>query len=59
MRDDFSIKTKEILAKRVNYHCSNPDCGKPTTGPQSDPNKVINVGVACHITAASKIRRNN
>jgi len=54
MRDDFTINTKDILAKRVGYRCSNPTCQKPTTGPQSDPNKIINVGVACHITAASK-----
>lgn len=53
MRDDFTSKVKDILAKRVNYKCSNPDCEKPTTGPNSDSNKFINIGVAAHITAAS------
>lgn len=53
MRDDFSAATKELLAKRVGYRCSNPDCRQPTSGPQEDPSKAINVGVAAHITAAS------
>lgn len=53
MRDDFSPAVKELLAKRVGYRCSNPDCRQPTTGPQVDPAKTVNVGVASHITAAS------
>ena len=53
MRDDFSLKTKETLAKRVNYHCSNPECCKQTSGPQEDPEGTINIGVAAHITAAA------
>jgi hypothetical protein len=52
-RDDFSLQTKETLAKRVGIRCSNPNCRQPTSGPQLDPQKVINVGVASHITAAS------
>jgi len=53
MRYDFSVSTKEILARRVAYPCSNPECRKPTSGPQSDPSKAVNLGVAAHITAAS------
>lgn len=53
-RDDFPSKTKEILAKRVTYLCSNPDCQKPTVGPNSEPTKSVSIGVAAHITAASK-----
>lgn len=53
MRDDFSPILKETLAKRVGHRCSNPDCRQSTSGPQEDPNKTINVGVAAHITAAS------
>lgn len=53
MRDDFSTKTKEILAKRVGYMCSNPKCKQHTIGPNSDQNKSTNVGIAAHITAAS------
>ena len=54
MRDDFDAKTKETLARRVGYRCSNPDCGKLTSGPQEDPAKAVNIGVAAHITAASE-----
>ena len=54
MRDDFSKLTKEILAKRVSFKCSNPNCKKTTIGPHSIDDKVINLGVAAHITAASK-----
>jgi hypothetical protein len=54
MRDDFSLKVKETLAKRVGYHCSNPVCRASTSGPQKNPEKTINVGVASHITAASE-----
>jgi len=53
MRDDFSPKIIESLAKRVGYRCSNPDCRQLTSGPQADVNKAVNVGVAAHITAAS------
>jgi hypothetical protein len=53
MRDDFDKETKEVLARRVSYLCSNPNCRKPTSGPQTDPAKAINLGVAAHITAAS------
>jgi len=54
MRDDFDLKTKETLAKRVGLRCSNPDCRQLTSGPQEDPTKVLNIGVAAHITAASE-----
>lgn len=52
-RDDFSLNTKEILAKRVSFCCSNPKCGHITSGPHSDKNKCINIGVAAHIKAAA------
>lgn len=54
MRDDFTKSTKEILARRVGYKCSNPKCRKATIGPHSNISKAINVGVASHITAASQ-----
>jgi hypothetical protein len=53
MRDDFPPAVRELLAKRVAYHCSNPGCRHVTSGPQEDPTRVINIGVAAHITAAS------
>ena len=52
-RDDFSPHVKETLAKRVAYHCSNPKCSVITTGPHTDAEKSINIGVASHITAAA------
>ncbi|MDO8142925.1 MAG: hypothetical protein Q6358_15615 [Candidatus Brocadiales bacterium] len=53
MRDDFPVTIKDVLAKRVGFRCSNSDCRQPTSGPQTDPSKAVNVGVAAHITAAS------
>ena len=53
MRDDFSQTTKQKLAARVNYYCSNPNCRASTSGPQSDPTKALNIGVAAHIRAAA------
>lgn len=53
MRDDFSAATKDLLAKRVGFICSNPECRQPTSGPQVDPRGVVNVGVAAHISAAA------
>lgn len=53
MRDDFNKLVKDIIAKRVGLHCSNPICRKLTIGPNSDDQKTTNIGVAAHITAAS------
>lgn len=53
MRDDFSSSTKELLAKRVGFVCSNPECRQATSGPQADPSGAVNIGVAAHISAAS------
>jgi hypothetical protein len=44
---------KRTLSQRVGLRCSNPDCGADTAGPQADPSKIANIGVAAHITAAS------
>jgi hypothetical protein len=54
MKDNFPHTTKETLAKRVGMRCSNPLCQRLTSGPRSDPAKFVNIGVACHITAASE-----
>jgi hypothetical protein len=53
MRDDFTGDVKRILADRVGYHCSDPECGALTTGPRNHPEKAVNLGVAAHITAAT------
>jgi hypothetical protein len=53
MRDDFPLSVKDTLAKRVSFRCSKPACRKPTSGPQDDPAKSVNIGVAAHVTAAA------
>jgi hypothetical protein len=58
MRDDFAEQVKRTLAARVGNLCSNPDCQALTSGPQDDPTKVLNVGVAAHISAATTVRLN-
>lgn len=52
-RDDFSEEVKRVLANRAANICSNPHCMATTSGPQEDPTKALNIGVAAHITAAS------
>jgi len=54
MRDDFSQATKDSLANRVGWKCSNPNCRKVTRGAGTEKTSVINIGVASHITAASE-----
>jgi len=53
MRDDFSEEVKRVAAARVGHRCSNPRCGKLTSGPKADPARALSIGVAAHITAAS------
>ncbi len=53
MRDDFSKGTTEILAKRVGYMCSNPNCRQLTIGANELTDKSTSIGVAAHITAAA------
>ena len=52
-RDEFSRETKDVLARRVGLQCSNPNCRRPTSGPQTHPRKAVNIGVAPHICAAA------
>ena len=53
IRNEFTAKTKDVIARRVGFHCSHPDCGKWTCGPNADPAKYTGAGVAAHITAAA------
>jgi hypothetical protein len=53
LRDEFSAAVVDTIGKRVGMRCSNPGCRLPTSGPRDEPTKVINVGVAAHVTAAS------
>lgn len=52
-RQDFRVTTVEVMAKRVGYICSNPNCRSSTIGPGSSPASIIKIGIAAHITAAS------
>lgn len=53
MRDDFADEVKRAVSARVGSVCSNPDCQAATSGPQDDPTKALNLGVAAHITGAA------
>jgi tetratricopeptide (TPR) repeat protein len=53
VRDDFTSAVKATLARRAAYFCSNPDCRAVTTGPGSEADTTVNLGVAGHITGAS------
>jgi hypothetical protein len=50
-RDNFTMPTKEALAKRVAYRCSNPRCRAVTIGPHQQSSRAVNI--AAHIAAAS------
>jgi len=52
-RDNFTKPTIDILAKRVGFICSNPECKKHTVGPNKIEDKATLIGIAAHITAAS------
>lgn len=52
-RDNFSKATTEVLAKRVGYLCSNPNCRQLTIGANEKTEKSTSIGIAAHITAAS------
>lgn len=51
-RLEFSSKTKRVLASRVGYRCSNPECNNYTIGPGDDPKSVVILGEAAHIIGA-------
>jgi hypothetical protein len=53
VRDDFSQKTRALIAGKAGNRCSNPECRKPTTGSDAAQAGVIKLGVAAHITAAA------
>jgi hypothetical protein len=52
-RADFSLRTRQILARRAAHRCSNPHCSALTIGPVLGPHDVSETGVAAHIYAAS------
>lgn len=54
-KNDFTKSTRETLAKRAGQKCSNPSCPTITTGPHTEDNKYIDIGVAAHIRGARPI----
>ena len=52
-RDNFTKKTTDILAERVGFLCSNPECRTHTVGPNVRADKSTRIGEAAHITAAA------
>jgi len=50
-RDNFTAETIKALERRVNAKCSR--CRAATSGPNLDPTKASNLGIAAHINAAS------
>lgn len=54
-REDFDKSVIDALAQRAAFICSNPDCKTLTIAPSSeDEKKIIYIGKAAHITAASE-----
>lgn len=51
VRDDFRERTRQTLCRRAGNRCSL--CRTVTSGPHTDPEKAVNLGVAAHITAAA------
>jgi hypothetical protein len=52
-RLEFSRKIKRVLASRVGYRCSNPNCKvKSTIGPGDGHNDIVLLGEAGHIIGA-------
>ncbi len=52
MGPNFDKKTKDTLAKRAAYECSNPSCTSLTIGPNTKPDKTSSNGEAAHIYGA-------
>jgi hypothetical protein len=44
-RDEFSNETKRVIAARVVYRCSKPDCDALAVGPTVDLTKHYNIGL--------------
>ena len=51
-RDEFPRRVVILLAARAGHTCSNPNCRRPTSGPDSEQG-TMNIGVAAHISAAA------
>lgn len=52
-RQEFSQKTKDLLAGRAGYQCSHPECNIITIGPGDSSEEIASIGEAAHIYSAS------
>lgn len=53
-RDNFKAKTREKIARRAGYRCSNPACRRPTLIPEiSNETETKYIGKAAHISSAA------
>lgn len=53
-RANFKSRTRDLLARRAAFRCSNPHCGALTIGPGPGPEDVADTGTAAHIYAAAQ-----
>lgn len=53
VQNRFRQSVIDMLARRANARCSNPHCRLATSGPHTEADKAINVGVAAHIRGAN------
>jgi NACHT C-terminal Alpha/Beta 2 len=53
VRDEFTKKIADELAKAVCYRCSSPDCRRPTAAASESQDEITILGEAAHICAAS------
>jgi hypothetical protein len=53
-RDEFSKRTRNLVALRANQHCSFRGCAQPTSGPSAESSEAVNrTGRAAHIHGAA------
>lgn len=52
-RENFTAKTRNLIASRAGYRCSFLECDRATIGPDAAPGSTASVGVACHIFSAA------
>jgi hypothetical protein len=53
-RDEFSEPTKQVIGAQAGWLCAHPECGAATIGgKQGEPDGILNLGEAAHITAAA------
>lgn len=53
MRDNFKVKTKEMLGKAVGYQCVRPGCARPTMAINESRSSFVYIGEAAHDSAAA------